>query len=206
MAGDIDLGRLMADAAILFHFGGYSDAMRAGVIRQIIRISPAGDVLMDHSFSEKTITPFGQVYQAARLSNAATSYQKNFVSDADDAEPSEESKALQGELPTAWVEEFGFDFERLPALLSVFQDFAMEGQAIQIIPRSALLAALREKPLVSENDASRFLDAFTLVHRPDWSVSPKGFQPHAWQPWRFRRQLSVVSRPILAMDLSDDPT
>src|SRR5258708_38542305 len=50
------------------------------------------------------------------------------------------------------------------------------------------------------------LDALTLRVRPSWASTPKGFAPKDWYPWRFRRRLSVIARPILQLTDSADPT
>ena len=47
--------------------------------------------------------------------------------------------------------------------------------------------------------------AFSLVPRVQWDRSPDGFLPNAWHPWRFRRQLSLVSRPIVQLNDNEDP-
>jgi hypothetical protein len=44
-----------------------------------------------------------------------------------------------------------------------------------------------------------------LKHRPQWDRSPPGFSPTAWLPWRFRRRLSLVSKPIVQLEDGDNP-
>lgn len=46
------------------------------------------------------------------------------------------------------------------------------------------------------------LDLLSLRPRPTWASTPAGFRLGDWYPWRFRRRLSVISRPIL--QLTDD--
>jgi hypothetical protein len=200
LPGQIDLSALMADAAILFHFGGFSDAMRFGAMRKAIRISPAGDVLMDHSFSDETVTPFGRTFQSARLSAAANNYHANFISDVLSNGEREEEAASDKEFESAWQKEYLFAYEHLREIIRVFHEYAVEGHAIKTMPQEVLLTDLSKCEGVDSEFAAKFLNAFTLRPRPNWETVPAGFQAHAWQPWRFRRQLSLVSRPIIEID------
>ena len=197
--GEIDLDELMADAAILFHFGGYSDAMKAGVMKQVIKISPVGDVLMNHSFTDKTITPFGIRFQGGRLKNAASRYEDNFSNEIDEIAPVT-APEFESAFLNAWLEEFGFPFEEIKSFLHAFVDIAAEGKAVVAISRSELVSRLTASAGMSAESAQKIIDAFSLSTRSAWKEVPAGFQTHAWQPWRFRRQLSVVTRPLIAID------
>ena len=50
MPGDIDLSRLMAKVSTIFFLGGYSDAIHYGGMKPELRISPAGQVMIDPTF------------------------------------------------------------------------------------------------------------------------------------------------------------
>src|SRR3546814_11244252 len=50
------------------------------------------------------------------------------------------------------------------------------------------------------------MDALTLVTRPHWRDIPEGFDAKDIHPWRFRRRLSMLRRPLLQIDEGADPT
>nr|WP_041935503.1 hypothetical protein [Rhizobium leguminosarum] len=141
--GSMDLDELMADAAILYYFGGYSDAMNAGVMEQVIKISPAGNVLMNHSFTNNTITPFGVLFQGGRLKHAADTYEANFSNDVHQPEASN-SPELEPAFLTAWGQEFGFPFQEIRLFLHAFIDIAAEGKAVVLTDKRALVVKLAE--------------------------------------------------------------
>jgi len=50
-----------------------------------------------------------------------------------------------------------------------------------------------------------FLDRFSLWPREAWDKAPKGFTSKDWYPWVFGRALSLVARPVIQLENSDNP-
>lgn len=207
LPGRYDIGILLADASQMFHFGGYSDAMYAEVMPAKIRISPAGDILMDHGFTDEIVRPFGRTFQSAALNNAAEKYSENYKEieeepSFNDVEPPVGEDAV---FAAAWYDEFGFSIDNTRKFVRAFQNVAGErGDAVFLMPLPELLTYLVEDTELTDKIILKCLETFSLQHRPQWDRPPTDFIDSAWFPWRFRRQLSVVSRPII--QLADDST
>lgn len=204
LPGRYDIGCLLADASQMFHLGGYSDAMNAEVMRAKIRISPAGDVLMDHGFTDQVVRPFGRKFQSVALDDAASRYSENYREvgpveiETDETEVSEKGNAV---FEDAWLEEFGFSISQTRKFAEAFQKLATErGEAVFLMTMSELLPYLAEDTGIQNEVIEKLMSLFTLRHRPRWDKAPNGFTDAAWLPWRFRRQLSIVSRPIIQLD------
>ncbi len=56
---------------------------------------------------------------------------------------------------------------------------------------------------LSPRAADAFIRAFALCSRPSWDVAPAGFKVKDLHPWRYRRRLSVSTRPVLAFGSGD---
>lgn len=72
--------------------------------------------------------------------------------------------------------------------------------------QSRLHTMLQEVASVSTDDALSILNLLTLSPRPGWRIAPPCFDARDWQPWRFRRRVSVLQRPFLKLDETEDPT
>ncbi len=211
---DKDLGRLMAQAMLIFHMGGYSDAMNLAVMPAEIRISPAGDVLMNHGFTDNVIRPFGDQFHGVALSDAANRYEENYTT-SEEPEEADDSAAPQTSdrgdetqaFVAAWEEEFGFSVAAVTAFVQSFYKLAVDRrQAVFQMPRPELLAYLEQDTGLERHHVAKALEQFVLCHRPNWASAPAGMRSVEWHPWRFRRQLSLVSRPIIQLrDAEDSP-
>jgi hypothetical protein len=54
-------------------------------------------------------------------------------------------------------------------------------------------------------DVAPTLDLLILPSRADWRSTPPGFRDKDWQPWRFRRRLSLARRPFILLSDGPDP-
>ena len=197
--GELDLCRMMTLAAMIFHFGGDSDAIRWDVMEPKLRITPFGDVHANHEFSDTVVVPFSKMNAATRLRAAVADYAVNV------REPTEQSS---GERPAddfdaALEEAFEAPTVSIPILVEQVEQIGLQrGQPTIKINRSELV-----KLMVSAGArrAPELLEKLTLAPRESWRITPPRFEPKDRHPWRFRRQLSVLRRPILALDDGADP-
>jgi Holliday junction resolvase len=80
----------------------------------------------------------------------------------------------------------------------------MRLRAASFVTDFAGLCRLEGFERMASDTVRRILDMFTLRTRAEWPAAPPGFSPHDWYPWRFRRRLSVISRPILQFNATGD--
>jgi hypothetical protein len=206
--GKLDVSALMADGAQLFQMGGFSDAMHAGAMKPEIHISPAGDVMMNHSFTDHIVQPMGEKFQAISLTSAAEGYKANYLPDVDDQDlPPPASHILDPDFTAAFADEFAFSVDDIRPFGEAFSDLAADrGQPILEFSYGELMEYLTTKTHLQKTVLARMLVRYTLVPREKWKSVPEGILSNAWCPWRFKRQLSLLSRPIIQIDQSEDPT
>lgn len=207
--GNYDIAQMLAYASLIHHMGGYSEAMIAGIMPPEIKISPAGEVMMNHKFSEEVIRPFGEHFQSNALRNSAQKYIENYASDADeDAEQNAEQTPSDHDrlFEEAWHEEYAFTLDDLKAFVGGIDALLVtHRKAILQMKLSDLIERLCSKSSLSYEIVAACIQAFSFVPRDKWDVSPEGCMSSAWFPWQFQRQLSLVSRPIIQLEDSEDP-
>jgi hypothetical protein len=202
-SGELDLSRLFSLAFLVFSFGGDSDAVYWGAMEPWIRVTPLGDIFMNRSFEKNVHQPFSRVGGAVQFEHAAESYEKLYA-----AHPPVASVdgILEGQFLEAWRAEFGISVDGLRAVIDAIEGAGIKrNEAIVTMPNSALVELFAEAGRISVDHASKVVDLLVLGPRPQWSVPPEGFRDRDWQPWRFRRTLSVLRRPFLRLDASNDP-
>jgi len=201
--GQLDLSRLMGLSMLAFYYGGWSDAIHWGAAEPRVRITPLGDVHMDHTFMEAVYEPFGRSVAEVDVDRAKGSYDRLYRAEAPQRSVADvfETKFLD-----AWKEEFGVPLDGVLAFLSELERaFVEPPRPVSELTRSALSKMFATAANVSLQTATEALALFTLVPRPAWRTTSPPFVEKDWYPWRFRRRLSVLRRPFIQTDSAEDP-
>lgn len=192
---DIELSRLMAQAMMIHHLGGYSDAIHYEGMKPEIRISPAGEVQIDSSFFEGIVEPVGRSFATLQLEKHGKDY-KRLLRDPE-LSPSNVSDLVEAAFLVAWEAEIGLSFVEFRAGLEALENRLYEkGAVYEIVPRNEIVEYLSQHIECAE----AFVSAIELISRPSWKSVAPPFNDQDRQPWRFRRRLSVARRPILRIE------
>jgi len=201
--GQLDLSRLMALSMLAYYYGGWSDAIHWGAAEPRVRITPLGDVHMDHTFMDAVYEPFGRSVAEVDVDRARGSYDALYRAEVPRRSVVDifESKFLD-----AWKAEFGVALDGVVAFLSLLERaFVEPPRPVSELTRSALSKMFATAANVSLQTATEALALFTLVPRPAWRTTSLPFVEKDWYPWRFRRRLSVLRRPFIQTDSAEDP-
>jgi hypothetical protein len=202
--GRLDLSRAMALVVFSHHVGGWSDSIHWGAMEPRVRVTPLGDVHVNHAFIDAVYEPFGRAAAEADVKHAAESYGKLYA-------PSESASSLEdifeGKFLDAWAAEFGTPLDGLRSFVDKLEDAGREPPtAVLTLSRSGLVAMFASAGNVSSAQASATLKLLTLTPRPRWRAVAGEFTDKDWFPWRFRRRLSILRRPLLQVDEQEDAT
>ncbi len=83
----------------------------------------------------------------------------------------------------------------------------MEAVGRHVIAFTTHIEELAEIAIVARLEAraiQAILAAFASKPRRSWAFTPEGYSAQDWYPWRARRRLSLVDRPIIQLDDSQD--
>jgi len=201
--GRLDLTRLMAEAASLPGYGGWSDAIRWDAMEPVLKIRPLGDIHAKAADFEEIVANFGRAGTGLRVANAIENYPRNLEEIGVQASAETE---LDAAFLAAWSEEFGASFDDMRRFVDAVEDAGIRAdRAILRLPKSELASLkLVGNPLPPEPTAA-IVEALLLKPRARWQETPEGYDDKDRQPWRFRRRLSVLRKPLIQIDESADP-
>ena len=202
VCSSIELSKVIARAALVIRIGGLSDAIHYNALAPEITISPLGDILVRDDFGKFVVEPMLSRMVQDRIVAEAPSQWKNY----EEPEVVADARGRIGdEFWTIWTAEMGFDLNEARNIIGALEDKGVaDHTAILEITQSEYYKLVCSNT-VSTDVAGRFLDQFSLATRPRWEVAPNGFAPKDIYPWRFGRRLSVVARPILKVNGTNDP-
>ncbi len=196
-----ELSQLLAKLHVITTLGGWSDAIHLDAMPPTLAISPLGDVQADTSYESNVLMPFIKHVGRNRINWAVQDYGENFV--APEAAGAMEPK-LDQDFIRAWNAEFGFSIDDVLRCIDAVEELAIRcHKAILVIRRNELLAALTQHYPCKE--AANIINALSLVPRKSWREIPPDCVEKDIQPWRYRRQLSTVRRPIIQLNRMRDP-
>lgn len=201
--GELDVSRAMARAIFAFHIGGWSDAIHWGAIAPKVRITPVGDIHVDHTFMELVYSPFTQGGSTREVRDAVDSYAEVYGQ----LKPVKSiADVFEQKFLDAWEQEFDVALDDLRRFVDELENLGVERNALWFeLSRSELVAILSECAGREPPDVTLTLDRLILPARNNWVKTSGDFRDKDWHPWRFRRRLSLVRRPLIALDGSEDP-
>jgi hypothetical protein len=201
--GRFDLSRLLGDASMVFHLGGFSDAIHWGAVEPHIRTTMLGDVLLPPRFFDSVYEPYGRVGTESRVTDAVDAYPQLY---APRKAAADISAVFEGEFLAAWSAELRASFEGMRQFLDDIEDVAVKrSEPVLTLKASEVLQMLADAAGLSRSEADLALGALCLAPRSRWPEAPIGFEDRDWYPWRFRRRLSILRRPLIQLDSSEDP-
>lgn len=190
-----DFDALLARILQLIEIGDYSDAVQLEYVPHEIKITPSGDLDIEKQFHDNVMAPRARTVSASGFESASQKYIQYFQQSED--RPSAEDTFDRSFL-VAFEDEYRFPIETIFVFLGELQKWALENkQCVMHITRHWLLEHLRELP---PSTAEAILRAFTLPRRSKWDEDDR---PKDWFPWRYRRRLSLLSRPIVECPLAN---
>lgn len=197
--GDMDLSFLLARLMLAMTLGDWSDAIYHGGMKPSLLVTPLGDVHVETSFLDAVVEPFGHLVNDSILDSSIANYAKNYEAVSPDplTEPTLDTAFL-----TAWREEKLYDLEALRQFVADVESYA--------IGRKAAILTLRRSELLElytgdDGAAEIIVSSLSTKPRPAWRDVPTGMLDQDRWPWRFRRRLSLLRRPIIEVNEAADP-
>jgi hypothetical protein len=199
-----DLSLLMAMMMMAAQYGGWSDAIRWDVMEPQLKIRPLGDVHAKLGFEEEILAPFARATTDMRTEEAVKGYSSNLMS-TNDGRSLED--VFEPQFLAAWRDEAGATLDEFLSFVGYVEQIGMdEGDAVLELPRSRFQTVALDKGSLPSETASAIIEFLMLSSRPKWREVPEGYEDADRQPWRFRRRLSVLRKPLLQIDRAGDPT
>ena len=177
-----------------------SDAMRAEAIPAWVRISLAGDVRLSSDFSD-LMRPYLRSHFEITTRRDIEGYERYLT--APERGTKTEEEVFGDAFVQACLEEYGISPVRLHDVATVLAQDAYEKQVNVVVCSMGSLQELLRNAGFSEREVDSLLQHFLLPARPDWTKVSPPFRSKDWWPWRYRRHLSVMSRPLVALNDSD---
>jgi hypothetical protein len=191
---DFDL--LLGLVRLLLYAATSSDAINYGLTPAKLALFPNGEFVADDGYYKTIIQPYTAEQFIGQFSAAAEEYTEYFTDPAKKA--AEAVKPFEEAFVTAFSAEYGLTPDEL---VDAFRAIEAEGMSDErlVISRTneQLRRSLAAKGGLSAEKTELLLRNFALWPRGSWERTPPGFSAKDWYPWRYRRRLSLLARPLV---------
>lgn len=210
----VDMDWLVAGVTLLLDAAADADAIRGGFAAPRVVVAPNGRVRTNRDQLQALINHYGRDRHADEFRVAADAYDELFRRRGESGTAGTTADNDDKVLVSKWDErfrgayevEFGIPFERVIDAFAELIDVAGECGRVVVTTRGAIAGRLRAKRGFSLPEVEMFLSAVALEPRARWDEAPAGFTKRDWEPWRFRRRLSVSARPVILVGRSSEAT
>jgi len=193
--GRTDIDALMADVAGLIGVAYDSDAVASGLVDPTVKVSPSGEFHPSETFRKTILAPYQHGYFGELLRRNIQGYFALYELPVR-GKPVEE--VCSADFLQAFEQEYGLPLQQLVRAHEALEHCALDRRSFVVeVPCNEVAGLLATQAGLTPSQVNSFFGHFCLAHRDRWDRAPNGFADRDWYPWRFRRRLSLMSRPLL---------
>jgi hypothetical protein len=202
--GRLDMSRLMAKVLEIASLGGWSDAIYWDAMEPRLRVTALGDIHANVTFQREVLAPYGRAGSDLAVHQNIENYAENLAEpEARDTDAS----MFAPEFHDALEEQFGVPLDGIRKFIDALENVGIKRRhAILTTKKSRLLESMTNENFVDLPTATILTEYFTFKGRAQWRDLPDGCDERDLFPWRFRRRMSVLRKPLIQLDSAENPT
>ncbi|ROQ20165.1 hypothetical protein EDC38_0764 [Marinimicrobium koreense] len=196
------IGDLLSLTSILVNTASDSDAIHWGLVAPKLIFNMNGTYFMPTEVMEEMLLPYFSGHFRGQFVEAIDDYEELY--NAKIVEKAGVKKGVFGEdFDNALLAEYGLLAHHIVECWAEIIDLHVEtSQPVITTSLEDLVSRIVTNRNLEADSVRRFFQAFTLYPRNEWSVPPEGFSFRDIAPWKFKRRLSCLVKPVL--QLNDD--
>ena len=177
---------ILAYSSQLISCGSFSDLLHFEIADCQPRLLPSGR--LDFGFWDylKKQEDFTIAYHMTEFKKIKSTYEERF------------DRSFDSEFEAACVEEWGYSFEQLVKVFEAMNSLLEPNKEVASVEKSDLVAKIATATGFDVSIVSRVIEDYTLPTRDKFMKPPKPYRQEDTYPWRVRRPLSYLRKPILS--------
>ena len=188
---------LLSLCSLLINTAADSDAIHWGLVQPQINFNKNCSYSMPTNFHEHVIAPYFFGHFQAQFDNAVESYEEIYTKERMEDFDSGTNN-FPDDFSGAFVAEYGVSVTKAMECWAEIIDMHVELQTPVIkISSQNLITRIVENRELRTDEASAFLNAFALDSRTHWDELPINYSFRDIAPWKYKRRLSSLIRPII---------
>ena len=198
-----DIDELLALISQVIAWGTLSDAIWLDLSDPEMGLLPSGRIGTEKKLEKESLAPYSEARTTSEVFQYIEDFEKHYVPGNKKGvpEPNEEVRLLD----EAFREENGITLTSLSRLIGVLINEGFTAAAACVIREKSELIAILQKgvPELSLPEITSCLQQLTLLERSGIGTKQEHFEWPEIYPWRYKRQLSYLKRPLVNVKNQD---
>jgi hypothetical protein len=189
---------MLAQFENLLSAANHRDAISEGFMEPEIHSFQNGELDFDKEFYATVMSPYVRAVFEKGFHCSAQNYDRWFSS----YQPKESARSLETirRMEQPFHDEFGVTIDQFVAIPNRFGHVALKTQKLILeLDDASFRSLLMNECNLEAKTIEFFIGRFSLPPRRGWNRDLHGYQEKDVQPWRFRRQLSLLMRPFVML-------
>ena len=203
VVNDEDVSDLLSLCALLVNTASDSDAIHCGLVEPEVQVKPNGTYIIPTDVMEEVVNPYLYGHFQNQFEGAIESYGELY--DVNEIPRSKVREGVWGvQFDEALMAEYSFAAHQLvECWAEMLEMHADAGQMTLFLSEQDLVDRISENRQLDKSCVSAFLEAFSLHPRERWDSLPSNISFRDIAPWKYKRRLSCLVKPIIRLNNGD---
>ncbi|MFT3930972.1 MAG: hypothetical protein QM709_11835 [Spongiibacteraceae bacterium] len=198
IVSDDILDELLSLCALLINTAADSDAIHWGLAPAEINFNKNGTYKIASNSFDEIVFPYLYGHFKSQFGDAISAYDELYDNEIQDVDI--EAEPIPVKFDEALVAEYGLTCGQIIDCFAEIFDINLESKkALVYIPPLDLTNRIVRGRGLSADQVLLFLDGFSLDVRDKWDVPPAGYFFRDIAPWKYKRRLSCLVKPIIKL-------
>jgi hypothetical protein len=193
-ATQADIDYMGSQILLLIATAAHSDAIRTRCADPAMKIWRLGDFTLGDDFMDVMHPYLASHFEKSHMAEVER-YADLFMARKEGTLT--DTEVFGQEFVESFHGEFGISPGRLAELASILAEDAISQGKIVVVRETDSLSFMLAKAGFSQVEIDGIWKSFVLKPRDRWDLAEKPFRNKDWFPWRYRRRLSLMARPIV---------
>ena len=192
--------KLLSSCAQMIAVAYDSDAIHWGLIEPKLETFNNGLHQISTDIYSAVITPYLSGHFENTFNAQIESYPDLYNVEPPRIVEKENFTLFTADYTEAFVAEYGFPPDVLTnGIREIIELLVEKGLAVDIIQRDVLIHRMQNSN-ISHSHACDLINSFSLSSRVSWEQTPEGYAVRDVMPWKYKRKMSCLVKPLLKMD------
>jgi hypothetical protein len=198
-----DIDELIALMGQIMTWGALGDQLKSSLSDVPMGILPTDRIGTDKAWSREVLAPYFAAKIQEDVTDAVSSYQHVFPQHL----PQPKHREIPEFLDKAFTSDFGVSLSRLGIFLGALVDIVLmrDSSSVVSMPQAVLFTEVNKLDCAfGEEEFLAAINFLSLTKRGNVADVPDGHEGFDVAPWRFNRRLSLLRKPLVAIENTQD--